>query len=443
MSVSVNPATNRITNQGTSYDANGNLTAMPGLTMTYDMTNRMISATSDSNGTDTYVYDPAGHRVFRNGYLDFYGVDGSLLGEYSPGWPDGFTACNVSVYFGKRMLWRGWGYNFFTSGETINADRLGSAVYDWTDAPKYFPYGDEPTTTQQNRPKFATYTRDATTALDYAQQRYYASTLGRFTTPDLSGLGAAGSEPQSWNRYAYVENDPANFNDPTGELRWLDSLDGGGVYVLPIVFVVNVFRSIFGGGPKDPAILWKLSAATEVRKWDQKIADAIKKGEEDEQKRRYVKALWVVDDCYERNRLGMPIRRITYMAKDQSDQPFQRGEYVVAEQQYVVKGSLTGRGVWGYTQQNPDGTFDDFIGLQAPWVAEVTTYQTFTATMVNPTGYLPGVPRPVMVVYPGYPNGPYFGVLGHWMSKAGDRMNGAWGDPAGRRDCTTPRYSGI
>ena len=28
-------ATNRITNTGMSYDANGNLTAMPGLTMTY------------------------------------------------------------------------------------------------------------------------------------------------------------------------------------------------------------------------------------------------------------------------------------------------------------------------------------------------------------------------------------------------------------------------
>jgi RHS repeat-associated protein len=239
MSVSVNPATNRITNQGTSYDANGNLTAMPGLTMTYDMTNRMISATSDSNGTDTYVYDPAGHRVFRNGYLDFYGVDGLLLGEYSPGWPDGFTACNVSVYFGKRMLWRGWGYNFFTSGETINADRLGSAVYDWTDAPKYFPYGDEPTTTQQNRPKFATYTRDATTALDYAQQRYYASTLGRFTSPDPYQASGGPEDPQSWNRYAYVQGDPVNANDPTGRFlvmdRWDDMWYGGG-----------------GGGPWNP-----------------------------------------------------------------------------------------------------------------------------------------------------------------------------------------------
>jgi RHS repeat-associated protein len=154
--------------------------------------------------------------VFRNGYLDFYGVDGSLLGEYSPGWPDGFTACNVSVYFGKRMLWRGWGYNFFTSGETINADRLGSAVYDWTDAPKYFPYGDEPSTTQQNRPKFATYYRDGTTALDYAQQRYYASTLGRFTSPDPYQASGGPEDPQSWNRYAYVQNDPVNYSDPDG-----------------------------------------------------------------------------------------------------------------------------------------------------------------------------------------------------------------------------------
>ena len=33
LNVTVNAATNRITNAGMSYDAKGNLTAMPGLTM--------------------------------------------------------------------------------------------------------------------------------------------------------------------------------------------------------------------------------------------------------------------------------------------------------------------------------------------------------------------------------------------------------------------------
>ena len=47
--------------------------------------------------------------------------------------------------------------------------------------------------------------------LDYADQRFYASTYGRFNTPDPyqsgSGSGTPG-DPGSWNRYTYVEGDP-------------------------------------------------------------------------------------------------------------------------------------------------------------------------------------------------------------------------------------------
>ncbi len=186
---------------------------------------------------------------------------------------------------------------------------------------------------------------------------------------------------------------------------------------------------------------WKLNPAQQVALQDQAIAKAIKEG--DEQDLRYVKALWVVDDCYEKNRFGMPIRRITYQARNQFDQPFDRGEYVAAEQVHVVQGSVTGGGAWGPTQQNPDGTFDDFIGLQTPWLADAIVYQTFTATMLKQDAYLPDVPRPVMVVSPGYPNGPYFGTLGHWITHEGDRMNGGWGAPTGIKECEAPRYRGV
>jgi hypothetical protein len=36
-------------------------------------------------------------------------------------------------------------------------------------------------------------------------------------TPDPAGLGVADpGDPQSWNRYSYAANDPANLNDPSG-----------------------------------------------------------------------------------------------------------------------------------------------------------------------------------------------------------------------------------
>ena len=58
----------------------------------------------------------------------------------------------------------------------------------------------------------ATFTRDSYT--DYADQRYYASTYGRFNTVD-SGR-AHPKDPVSWNRYSYVGGDPVNRRDPKG-----------------------------------------------------------------------------------------------------------------------------------------------------------------------------------------------------------------------------------
>ena len=52
--------------------------------------------------------------------------------------------------------------------------------------------------------------------LDYADQRYYASTYGNFTTPDPSMENVDYTNPGSWNAYAYTNGDPINGNDPTG-----------------------------------------------------------------------------------------------------------------------------------------------------------------------------------------------------------------------------------
>ena len=50
-----------------TFDANGNLTAMPGLGLTYNVENRMTQAVSNLNGTENYGYDPAGLRVWKQG----------------------------------------------------------------------------------------------------------------------------------------------------------------------------------------------------------------------------------------------------------------------------------------------------------------------------------------------------------------------------------------
>ncbi|MEO8597160.1 MAG: RHS repeat-associated core domain-containing protein, partial [Candidatus Solibacter sp.] len=79
----------------------------------------------------------------------------------------------------------------------------------------YYPYGEEKTSTAENREKFGTYTRD-NPATDYADQRYYGVGNGRFMTPDPSMDNVDYSDPTSWNAYAYVNGDPINFGDPDG-----------------------------------------------------------------------------------------------------------------------------------------------------------------------------------------------------------------------------------
>ena len=185
--MNVDPATNRITTGGYSYDANGNLTAMPSLALIYDVENRV--AQTVGSGTEQYVYDPGNLRVWKhqaNGWnlVYFYGIDGNLLGTYGDD-----ANYDYNVYFGSKQIWQEWAAG--RAAGPVNSDRLDSNV-------KHFPYGEEGVTSSQNRQKFATYYRDSSTALDYARNRYYARTIGRFTSVDpLGGSLAKSPEPQS------------------------------------------------------------------------------------------------------------------------------------------------------------------------------------------------------------------------------------------------------
>ncbi|MEQ1886545.1 MAG: glycohydrolase toxin TNT-related protein, partial [Bryobacteraceae bacterium] len=94
---------------------------------------------------------------------------------------------------------------------SIAQDRLGSRNG------KFYPYGQErPSATANDKEKFTGYYRDASTGLDYADQRYHQAGVGRFMTPDPFGGSAKASDPGSWNRYAYVGGDSVNRVDGTG-----------------------------------------------------------------------------------------------------------------------------------------------------------------------------------------------------------------------------------
>lgn len=213
--IPVNGATNQLSNA--LYDANGNMTSGAGATLAYDASNRPVSAQEVSGGIEYYGYAPDNKEVFRllpngNQEFTFYGAQGEKLGVYTAGWIPGgsvFVPLRTNIYFAGKMIW----------SDNIPAyqDRLGT---NRANGARFMPYGDEITSTSNDREKFATYTRDSYTGLDYADQRYYASTYGRFNTPDPYMAAAHGANnpkvPGSWNRYAYVQGDPVNTYDPLG-----------------------------------------------------------------------------------------------------------------------------------------------------------------------------------------------------------------------------------
>ncbi len=213
------PATNRLVGIGT-YDANGNLYQG---NWTYDAENRLIGV--DAGGGERYMYDPSNKRIYKQNNSAilsgggetyyFYGLDGKVMGEYqiSPGGQDYEMTMNLvteTAYFGGKKV-----------APLTLRDRLGS-VRTFGGAANH-PYGEN--YSQYNTDGFATYYQDSSTGLNYADQRYYNATFGRFTSPDPLGAGTLQHpkgfravhpmDPTSWNQY-YYSSGSVNLNDPMG-----------------------------------------------------------------------------------------------------------------------------------------------------------------------------------------------------------------------------------
>jgi len=66
------------------------------------------------------------------------------------------------------------------------------------------------------RQRFTGQPSDTETGLDFFSARYYASSQGRFTSTDPLQASAHPANPQTWNRYSYVLNNPLRMIDPSG-----------------------------------------------------------------------------------------------------------------------------------------------------------------------------------------------------------------------------------
>jgi RHS repeat-associated protein len=212
------PATNWLFGDLDSYDANGNTTYIPGLRLTYDTDNRLVKA-EGVGGTEQYRYDHKNLRVWKQNAdgtetfhfydeteeLATYALATDSLGNLS------FRLQKSNIYFGESLVQSG--------GQVTVVDQLGAtrawSTHQGYGSADYMPFGQKVAGSGGGLSSFGGYERDAT-GLDYAQQRYYSSTLGRFITPDPYAGSAHAGDPDSWNRYAFVNNDPMNEVDPHG-----------------------------------------------------------------------------------------------------------------------------------------------------------------------------------------------------------------------------------
>jgi RHS repeat-associated protein len=199
------------------YDLRGNqLTQVGGRAYTFDAENRMVEAKTQGVTQGQYRYDGEGRRVevIAGGKTTRFVYDafGGLAAEYEVGVGSGAmeTTYLVGDALGStRLAMRPDGslrrYEYAPFGEEIESGSFGRGA-------EYGESVGKPRVSQ----RFTSKERDAETGLDFFEARYMSAAQGRFTSPDEPLLDQTSADPQSWNLYSYVRNNPLIFTDPTG-----------------------------------------------------------------------------------------------------------------------------------------------------------------------------------------------------------------------------------
>jgi len=221
------------TGQSSGYDNAGNETADGLNSYLYDGEGRVCAVmNSISQTTTVYIYDAEGNRVGKatRGPLSCTG-----LIQITAGILVGFDGEQLSEITGSGF----WDHsNAFANGQllaTYKSTHLYFALNDWLGTRRAevsgsgcspttysnLPFGTGLTTTggcpYTTEQHFTGKERDSDSGNDYFGARYYTSTMGRFSSPDPGWfLSTRLRNPQTWNLYSYVLNNPLRFVDPDG-----------------------------------------------------------------------------------------------------------------------------------------------------------------------------------------------------------------------------------
>jgi RHS repeat-associated protein len=206
---------------GFGYDPAGNLTWDGGQSFQYDVTGQQTSASYGGYSLNQY-YDGDGLRVAKNdnGSITYYlrstVLGGQVISEfnYAGGWMRGYVytgAGLMAILTNGTIYWNHEDPITKSKRITDSGGNVDSAV-------ESDPWGGDTNRSgnQYFQPhRYTGYERDGNQS-DEAMFRRYNRWHSRFDQPDPTDDSYNTADPQSFNRYAYVQNDPANFVDPSG-----------------------------------------------------------------------------------------------------------------------------------------------------------------------------------------------------------------------------------
>jgi RHS repeat-associated protein len=213
------------------YDGAGNFVSYLGATYEYDALNVMRRSVT-GGVTRSYIYTANDERI---GTIEQTGpairsewtlrdIGGQVLRRYSKESNGNWKWQEDYIYRGSQML----AAELPGSPKTLHfhLDHLGTPRLitgnggSEISRHNYRPFGEEivPSAAAREKKQFTGHERDSE-SLDYMHARFYAPLMGRFLSVDPAlDLKRSIREPQSWNRYAYVNNNPIRRIDPDGRV---------------------------------------------------------------------------------------------------------------------------------------------------------------------------------------------------------------------------------
>jgi RHS repeat-associated protein len=205
---------------GLNYDPAGNLLFDGGQSFTYDASGHAATASFPGYLLEQF-YDGDGLRLKKRDagavtlYLRSSVLGGQVVAEMSSSgaWQRGY------VYLGSQLLGiQQSGVYWVHQDPLVKSKRVTNSSGNVVSTLEFDPWGGN--TSRNNNDvfqphRFTNYERDLN-ASDEAMFRRYNRWWSRFDQPDPYGGSYDFTNPQSFNRYAYVQNDPVNYIDPLG-----------------------------------------------------------------------------------------------------------------------------------------------------------------------------------------------------------------------------------